>query len=309
MTRFRSSTKRVVYAAFFANLVIAATKLSAAWITDSTSMFSEGIHSIIDTFNQLLLLWGIKRAARPASDLHPFGYGLQLYFWTFIVAVLIFVLGAGTSIYQGIGRILMPHPIGNPRVDYIVLVFCMFFEVYTWRIAFKEFRRTKGTMSLIEAVKCSKDSSVITVLFEDTAALLGLGVAFVCIFASDMLSLPILDGIGSIVIGIILALTAAFLIFELQSLLTGEGVAPATRQSILSIAKGEPGVHAPNEILTMHFGPQDVLVAMSLDFEDTLPSKDIETAVTNIEKKIKQVHPEVTRVFVEAQSFEHHHKN
>jgi cation diffusion facilitator family transporter len=302
----RTSSKTVIYSALAGNLLVAATKFGAAAFTGSAAMLSEAIHSSVDTGNQLLLLLGIRRASRPATAAHPFGHGLQLYFWTFVVAVLIFGVGAGVSILEGIDKIRSPHPVENAWVNYVVLGLALVFEGAVWLVALRAFRNTKAGRGWLEAVRESKDPTVFTVLFEDTAAMLGLLVALAGIWLSQALNRPVLDGVASLVIGTILAGTAAFLAWECQSLLTGEGVAPEVRASIQEIAMSEPAVVRPNDVLTMHFGPQDVLVAISLDFQDQRTAADVEGAVTRIKRRIKAAHPEVTRVFVEAQDRDAH---
>lgn len=303
-----ASSKTVIYAAAAGNLLVALIKFATAGFTGSAAMFSEAIHSVVDTGNQLLLLYGLKCAARPPSPSHPFGYGLQLYFWTFVVAIMIFGLGAGVSVVEGIDKIRAPHPIENAFASYIVLGVAIMLEGAVWVIALLAFREVKGSLGWIEAIKQSKDPTLFTVLFEDTAALLGLIVALIGTYLSQALEMPLLDGVASVVIGVILALTAVFLAKESHSLLTGEAVSPAVRESIYQIAIGEPGVDRANEVLTMHFGPKDVLVALSLDFENRRTAHEVEEAVTRIERRIKQAHPEVTRVFVEAQSLEAHRR-
>jgi cation diffusion facilitator family transporter len=302
----KSSSTAVIYAALGGNLLVAATKFAAAGLTGSVAMLSEAIHSTVDSGNQFLLLLGIRSAARPANARHPFGHGLQLYFWTFVVAVLIFGVGAGVSIVEGISKISAPSRVENPWVNYAVLSLSMLFEGTVWIVALRAFRKSKGAQGWLEAVHLSKDPTVFTVLFEDTAAMLGLLVALMGISLSHALDLPVLDGVASLVIGLILAGTAAFLAWECQSLLTGEGVSPDVQKSIHAIAAAEPAVMRPNEILTMHFGPEDVLVALSLDFVDSGTAAEVEKAVTRIERRIKQAHPEVTRVFIESQDREAH---
>jgi len=302
-------SKTVIFAALAGNALIAITKFVAASFTGSAAMLSEGIHSLVDTGNQILLLYGIRQAAKPADEDHPFGYGLRLYFWAFVVAILIFGLGAGLSILHGIEKIREPEIVSDAWVNYLVLGLSILFEGGVWLIALRTFRAEKGAASWIEAIKASKDPTVFTVLFEDSAALLGLLTALVGIALSQLLGMPVFDGIASVVIGVILALTAAFLAYECQSLLTGEGVAPAVRRSIRAIASGGTGVERVNELLTMHFGPQDVLVALSLDFTNTLRATGVEATVSAIERAIKASHPQVTRVFVEAQSFEAHRRD
>jgi cation diffusion facilitator family transporter len=296
----------VIYAALAGNAAIAVSKFGAAWFTGSSAMLSEAIHSVVDTGNQLLLLHGLRRAARPPTPEHPFGHGLQLYFWAFVVAILIFGLGAGLSIYEGINKVQEPHPVENAWVNYLVLALGLAFEGAVWLVALREFRKEKGSHSWLEAVRASKDPTIFTVLFEDSAAMLGLVAALLGVFLSQALAMPVLDGVASIVIGLILAATAAFLAYECQSLLTGEGVRPEVRASIRQIAASQPGIVRLNEALTMHFGPRDVLVALSLDFEDALSAAGVETTVSQIEHRIKVAHPEVTRVFVEAQAFDAH---
>lgn len=298
------TSKTVIYSALAGNAAIAATKFGAAIFTGSAAMMSEAIHSCVDTGNQLLLLFGLRRAAKPASAKHPFGYGLQLYFYTFVVAVLIFGVGAVVSILHGIEKIQHPHDIENAWVNYLVLGLGILFEGAVWIVAFKAFKKEKGRKSWWSAVRNSKDPTVFTVLFEDTAALLGLIAALLGVFLSEQFNMPVIDGIASVVIGLILAVTAGFLAFESQSLLTGEAASHDTRVGINRIARAEPGVAGLNQALTMHFGPNDVFVALSLDFVDTLTAKEVEETVTRLEQKIQAAHPDVTRLFIEAQSFD-----
>ncbi len=297
-------SKKVIYAALTGNLLIAIAKFLAAWITGSSAMLSEAVHSVVDTGNQGLMLHGMRQAAKPPTSEHPFGHGLQLYFWTFIVAILIFGLGAGIALVEGINKILIPHPLENPAVNYAVLAVSAVFEGFTWFVALREFRRGKGSHRWLDAVRSSKDPTVFTVLFEDMAALLGLLFAAAGLAIGQVFNLPVMDGVASVVIGVLLAVTAGFLAYESQSLLTGEGVRPEVRASIRRLAESEAGVVRVNELLTMHFGPQDVLVAMSLDFQDAQTAATVESTVSRLERRIKSDYPEVTRVFVEAQSFE-----
>ena len=297
-----SSSRTVIFAALAGNLLVAATKFGAAFLTGSASMLSEAIHSLVDTGNQGLLLVGMRRATRPASAMHPFGYGLELYFWTFVVALLIFGLGAGVSLYEGIIHIIHPQPVSHVLVNYAVLVASIVFEGSVWLLALRAFRKEgKGRRGWVEAVQMSKDPTVFTVLFEDTAALSGLAVALVGNVLSEALDMPVLDGVASIVIACILAVTAAFLARESQSLLTGEGVAPEVLAALRRMALAAQGVERINEIRSMHFGPRDVLVVISLDFRNDLTAGQVEGVVSALERQIKQAYPEVTRVFIEAQ--------
>lgn len=269
-------------------------------------MMTEGVHSLVDTGNQLLLLYGLKRSARPADDKHPFGYGKELYFWTLLVAILIFAVGAGISIYEGIEKTLHPTPVSSAWVNYLVLTLGILFEGAVWRVAFEEFSKTKGDLGWWQAVKASKDPTVFTVLFEDTAALLGLLVAFIGILASQALDMPALDGIASICIGLILGATAAFLAYECKGLLTGEGADPKVIAGIRTILAKHQGITGVNEVLTMHFGPTNVLLAVSLDFDDHLTAAQVEETVTAIEAEVRSAYPQVDRVFIEAQSLGSH---
>ncbi len=297
------TSKSVIFAALAGNTAIAASKFVAAYFTGSAAMLSEAIHSVVDTGNQLLLLIGLKRAALPADARHPFGYGLQLYFYTFVVAVLIFGVGSVVTFLHGLEKVLHPHPIEHAWINYLVLGFGVVFEGGVWLIALKAFNKQRGGRSLLWEVRSSKDPTVFTVLFEDTAALLGLVVALVGIGLSQLLGLPVLDGIASLVIAAILAGTAIFLAVESQSLLTGEAASHETRIGINRIARAEPGVVGLNQARTMHFGPNEVLVALSLDFQDDLPAGEVEKIVTRLEAKLKAAYPEIGPVFIEAQSF------
>ncbi len=299
-------SRTVIFAALAGNTAIAVTKFAAAILTGSSAMMSEAIHSVVDTGNQLLLLNGLRRAAKPPTERHPLGYGLQLYFYTFVVAVLIFGVGAIVSVLHGVERIRNPEPIENAWVNYAVLAFGVIFEGAVWIVALKSFNEERAGRGWVEAVKSSKDPTVFTVLFEDTAALLGLLVALLGVFFSQVLDMPVLDGVASVGVGLILAATAFFLAAESQSLLTGEAAAPHTRAEIKAIAGAQPGVARVNELITMHFGPCDILVTLSLDFDDAMPAGEVERTVTRIEKAIKAAHPDVTRIFIEAQSFEGH---
>lgn len=300
------SSKRVIYAALVGNSLIAVTKFAAAWFTGSSAMLSEAIHSVVDTGNQLLLLFGLARARRPADAAHPFGYGMEVYFWTFVVAILIFALGGGISFYEGLAKIGNPHPINSPHINYIVLGAAIVFESGSWWVAFREFRATKGGLGYFKAVRLSKDPTIFTVLFEDTAAMLGLIAALVGIALADALDAPVLDAVASMVIGVILAVTALALAYETKGLLIGEGASAALVGGIRRIVEAEPGILRTNEVLTMHLGPEDVLLNLSIDFDDTLDSAEVEAAVSHLERRIKEDFPEVGRVFVEAQSWTAH---
>ncbi|MHA1537166.1 MAG: cation diffusion facilitator family transporter [Alphaproteobacteria bacterium] len=296
------SSKAVVYAAFAGNSLIAVTKFFAAWLTGSSAMLAEAIHSLVDTGNQSLLLIGMRRAKRPADARHPFGYGAEIYFWAFVVAVLIFGVGAGVSIYEGASKLMAPHPITNAYISYIVLAFAFVFEAGAWWFAWKGFAASKGKLGPLAAIVRSKDPTIFTVLLEDTAAMLGIIVAFLGILLADLTGLGWLDGAASIVIGLILASVAALLAYETKGLLIGEAADPAVVRALRKIVGDTEGVRTINELRTVHFGPRDILLAVSVDFADTMSSRQVEKSVTAIEAAIKQAYPSITRVFIEAQS-------
>jgi len=298
------TSKAVIYSALAGNTAIAVAKFAAAAFTGSAAMLSEAIHSVVDTGNQIILLLGLRRAAKPADARHPFGYGLQLYFYTFVVAVLIFGVGAVVTFLQGLEKIRHPHPVEHAWVNYLVLGLGMIFEGSVWIVALKAFNRQRGGRSIMAEIVSSKDPTVFTVLFEDTAALIGLLVALLGVLLSETLEMPILDGAASLVIAALLAVTAFFLAVESQSLLTGEAASHDTRVGINRIARAEPGVLGLNQARTMHFGPNEVLVALSLDFEDSLPAGEVQRVVTRIETKLRRAYPEIGQVFIEAQSFD-----
>jgi len=300
------SSKKAIYAALVGNFLIAITKFAAAAYTGSSAMLSEAIHSLVDTGNQGLLLHGMRRSRQPADERHPFGYGMELYFWAFIVAILIFAVGAGVSLYEGVIKLLDPHPVTSPFVNYIVLALAMVFEGIAWWIAFGEFRRSKGPMGYFAAVRESKDPAIFTVLFEDTAAMLGLVVAFVALALGQATGIEAFDAIGSILIGVILAATAMLLAYESKGLLIGESASGRVTEGLRELAARQQGVARVNELLTMHLAPRQVLVNLSLDFEDRLSSADLEAAVSELEARMREAFPEVTRVFIEAQNWRLH---
>lgn len=295
---------RVILAALIGNSLIAVTKFAAAAFTGSSAMFSEGIHSLVDTGNQALLLYGHKRANIPPDKDFPFGHGKEVYFWSFIVALLVFALGAGISIYEGIQHILHPTPTVNPMINYIVLSAAMVFEGVAWWFAFKEFRKRKGQLGYLDAIHHSKDPTVFVVLFEDSAALLGLAVAFIGIALGQVTGNPIYDGVASVVIGLILTGTAVWLAYETKGLLIGESARSGTIATIRRLAGEQPGVVHVNEVLTMHMGPDYVLANLSLDFEDALDATAIEQRIRKLTDDIRIAHPEIRRVFIEAESRE-----
>ena len=298
----RLSSRRVIYAAILGDLLIGITKLTAAAWTGSSSLLSEGVHSIVDTGNGFLLLYGLHRSAvRPDLE-HPLGYGREIYFWSFVVAVLLFAFGAGVSLYQGAVHVLNPEPVQHIAASYIVLGISALFDGTTWWLALRNFRGERRYSEIIDAIRESKDPPSFMVLFEDSAALAGILVAFTGIFLSVGLDLPVLDGVGSILIGLILGVTAWLLAKETKSLLIGERADPAIVDSILQVAGQIDGVTHANGILTVHLAPQEIMVALSLEFADVLRTPEIEAKVVELERCVRLSHPEVVAVFVKPQS-------
>ena len=296
-----SGSKTVIYAALVGNLLIAVTKFAAAAFTGSAAMMAEGIHSTVDTGNQGLLLYGLRRAKRPPDARFPFGYGKEIYFWSFMVAVLIFAIGSGISLYEGVNRLLHPHPIESPWVNYTVLILAMIFEGFAWTVAAKEFNRVRGRWGVFEAVRRGKDPATFLVLFEDSAAMLGLVVAFVALVAGQITGIEMFDGIASILIGLILAVTAIWLAIETKGLLLGEAANPHVVKQIRHIVTENPQTLRCNEVLTMHVGPDYILATISVRFRSGLSGQEVQQAIEAMDREIKAECENVKRVFIEAE--------
>jgi len=300
-----SSSKKVLYAALIGNALIAVSKFIASFMTGSSAMMSEGIHSLVDTGNQVLLLHGIKQAQKPADENFPYGHGKEIYFWSFVVAIMIFALGAGISLYEGIHHVMEPKEISNPMINYIVLGLAVLFEGAALFVAVKEFNKTRGKQGYFEAVHTGKDPSLFVVLFEDAAAILGLFVAFIGIAIAQATGNYIFDGIASIVIGLILAGTSLWMAVETKSLLIGESANLPIRKGIDELVAEIEEIECVNEALTMHMGPDYILVNISADFAPNIDSDQVENAIAVLETRIKTRFPAVKKVFIEAESKEH----
>lgn len=288
----------VIYAALVANLGIAVAKFVAAAITGSSSMLTEGVHSLVDSGNQGLLLYGQHRARRLPDALHPFGYGRELYFWAFVVAILIFGLGAGISVYEGWKHILEPEPLHDPTINYVVLAIAIALEGTSWWIALKEFAEGKGDLGWWEAVKESKDPTGFVVLFEDSAALAGLVVAGVGIWAAHAWGDPRIDGAASIAIGVILGVVALFLAREAKGLLIGERADLGMIAEIRATLEAEDAITYVNHVRTVHSAPERVFVAISADFADTLRMGEAESLIERIEQKLKARMPVISSIYI-----------
>jgi cation diffusion facilitator family transporter len=295
------SSKKAIYAALVGNSLIAVTKFVAASFTGSSAMFSEGVHSLVDTGNQVLLLYGLKRSDMPPSAEFPFGHGKEVYFWCFVVAMLIFGLGASVSLYQGWQHLFHSEPLTNIGINYFVLGLAIVFESGALWVALREFNAQKGRRGFLEAVRMSKDPSIFVVVFEDSAALLGLVVALAGLVAYQLTGNLIFDALASIIIGLILAGTAFWLAYESKSLLIGEAASPEIRAQISEIIAADERVQHVNEVATIHMGPQQIIVNLSVDFYDGIDSSEIQHAVTEATKRIKAIDPAIQRVFIEAE--------
>jgi cation diffusion facilitator family transporter len=300
----KGSAKKVIYAALAANLVIAATKLAAAWFTGSSAILSEGIHSVVDSGNQVLLLHGQRCARRPPDEDFPFGHGKEIYFWSFVVSILVFSLGAGISLYEGVDHILRPSLMRNVGVNYLIIAASLIFEGISWVISIREFRKSKSPRhGYFQAIRKGKDPSMFLVVLEDSAAMLGLVAALAGIFLATYTGNPLWDGSASIVIGLILAGTAIVIARETKGLLVGEAASREAVQAIREVvAQGEHVEHV-NEVLTLHMGPEFVVATISLDFVDEVSAGEIERTIPLLEAEIKRRAPEVKKVFIEAEAW------
>lgn len=289
-----------VYGAIAANLAIAVAKFVAASFTGSSAMLSEGFHSVVDTGNEILLLVGLKRSGKRPDESHPFGYGQELYFWSLIVAVLLFGVGGGLSVYEGIAHLLRPSEIGDPTWNYSVLAIAFVAEGISWSIAVRELREAHPEKGPISAFRASKNPSVFIVVGEDSAALLGVLVAFAGVLIGQLTGTHYSDGIASILIGLILCSVAIFLIYESRALLIGESADEQIVANVRRIAEKQPEITESRRPLTMHFGPDNVLVNLDVEFQNDLSAADLRQVVERLEQAIREAHPEVEKIFIEA---------
>ncbi len=295
-TRTRKSNI-VLYGALAANLGIAIAKFIAAAISGSSSMLSEGVHSLVDSGNQLLLLYGQHRAKRPPDKAHPFGYGRELYFWSFVVAILIFAGGSGVSVFQGLQHVRHPAPLRDPTINYVVLAVATVFEGSSWLIAVREFdARRRGRWW--RAIRASKDPTGFTVLFEDTAALLGLGIATAGVWASHAFGDARIDGLASIAIGAVLAIVAILLARETKGLLIGESADTELIKQIRAKLEAHPQVTSVNHVRTIHSAPDSVFVAVSADFNHSLTMGEGEQVIEDMERELKEAYPQLSSVYI-----------
>jgi len=291
-------SKLVLLMALAANLGIAVAKFVAAGITGSAAMLTEGFHSVVDSLNQILLLYGQKRAARPADEMHPAGYGRELYFWSFVVAILIFATGAGLSMYEGITHLRDPEPPQDPTVAYIVLAVSILLEGGSWWTAMRAFAKSKGDQGWWEAIRRSKDPPAFIVLFEDSAAMAGLVIAGIGIWLSHFTNDGRWDGIASIAIGAVLGVVAILLARESKELLIGERAEPALIEAIRSAIAGRPEVTRVGQVVTLHLGPRSVFVGCDVDFVDAVPAGAVERMIAEIEADLRARWPEIGSLYI-----------
>ena len=297
------SARKVIYAAIAANLAIAISKFVAALVTGSSAMLAEAFHSTADTGNELLLLLGIKRSERPPDSDHPFGHGKELYFWSLLVAIFIFGVGGGVSFYEGFSRVLRPKPISNPVWNYAVLGAAAVFEGYSWFIARRALNsQRKPGDTLWRVIRRSKDPTVFTVFLEDSAALIGIGIAFLGIFLGQLFNNPYLDPTASMLIGVLLAAVAILLAMESGALLVGESANSDQIRRVREIIRSEPAVEAVGDLLTMQLGVDQVLLTIAIKFRRDLGVPQIESTIDHLERRIRQEEPTIKRIFIEAES-------
>ncbi len=296
-----SESRAAIFAAVGADLLIAATKFVAAFASGSSAMVAEGVHSLVDAGNALLLLLGQKRAALPADEQHPLGHGKELYFWALIVAILFFAIGGGMSFYEGIQHILHPEPMRDPLWNYVVLGASALFTLGSFAVAFRQFHERAGSKSYWETFRRSKDPTLFTLVLADLADIAGLLLAFLGVYFGHRLHNPYIDGAASLGIGLVMATVAVLLARESKGLLIGEGASPAELASIRAAASGDADVTAVRRLLTMYFGPQTVLVAMGVEFRPALNTASV-PAIERMEARIRAGRPQIKHIYIEASS-------
>jgi cation diffusion facilitator family transporter len=297
-----SESKTAIIAAIIGNLAIAVTKFVAAYFTGSAAMLSEAIHSVVDTGNGGLMLLGVHKSRKPPDFDHPFGHGRELYFWTLIVAILIFAVGGGMSMYEGFTHIAHPTTPENPVWSYSVLGLAFVFEGTTWLFGWKAFSAERGAKGVLEAIHLSKDPTSFSVLLEDSAALLGLIFAFLGIFMGRLLGLPYLDGAASVVIGLLLCAVAVLMVYESKGLLIGEGLDRETLKSVRALVEADPAVERVRHLHTLYLGAHEVLLTIELRFRSTINALEVRHSVSRLRRRIRSQHPDITRIFFGAES-------
>lgn len=291
-------SNRVIITALAANVGIAIAKFAAAGITGSSAMFTEGVHSMVDSTNHVLLLYGTRRSRKPADALHPLGYGRELYFWSFVVAILVFSLGAGVALYEGYLHLRNPVEAGDPVIAYTVLAVAAALEGWSTIEALRAFNRDRGRKSVLRAIHDTKDAPTLIVLLENTGAMVGLALAAMGIFLSELTGNPLWDGVASVLIGMVLAVTAVVLLIEAKGLLIGESADPKLLDAIRACALEHKGIDGIGEVIAVHQSPDRVVCIVSADFDDTISAREVEALVADIERNVSGRFPVVARVYV-----------
>ena len=296
-----SGSNRVILTALIANGGIAGAKFTAAAFTGSSAMLTEGVHSLVDSTNQVLLLYGMKQSRKSADQLHPFGYGRELYFWSFVVAMLVFTLGAGVSVYEGVRHMLHPEPAGDLLIAFAVLAVAGALEGWSTWEAFQQFNTSRGDKPILKALRETKDAPTLIVLLENAGAMAGLAIAAAGLGLAWATGNPLWDGAASVLIGLVLGATAALLLVEAKGLLIGEAADPDLVEAIRRCAQGHAGVVSVGEVLTVHQAPDRVVSVITADFDDAISARDVEQTVRDIEAEVARLFPVVTRVYVRPQ--------
>ena len=291
-----------VYAALATNVGEASVKVIAAMVTGSAAMLSEAIHSWVDSANSILLVLGMKRSNKSADKGHPFGYGKEVYFWTLVVSLLIFILGGGISVYQGIMRLIHPEPLKDPYWNYIVLSVSLILEAVSFSIALRKFNKDSGERGFWRELHDSKDPALFTVIYDDAAAIMGVIIAFTGIYLSHRFNDPMWDGMASVLIGIIICIAAAIMVIESKNLLVGESAQPQTVEGITDLVNEDPAVTALRPPLTMHMSPNDILLAIDVEFVKEMDADDLTKVIKRLERNIKAQFPDVKKIFIEARN-------
>jgi cation diffusion facilitator family transporter len=295
-------SRLAMIAAIAGNIAIAITKFIAAGLTGSSAMLSEGIHSMVDTGNGGLMLLGLRKSRQAPDFEHPFGHGKELYFWSLIVAIAIFAVGCGMSLYEGVNHLIHPEPLTRTTWNYVVLGFAFVFEGTSWVFGWKVFRSVRGKRGIFEAIHKSKDPSTFMVFFEDSAALLGLVIAFIGIFVGQQTHNPYADGLASILIGVVLGFVASFLAYESKGLLIGEGVDREVLRRLRTLVEKDEAVEHINRLLTMHFGPHEVMLTLEVKFRDDLSMVGVRDTIRRLQKTVQQEYPDITRIYFASES-------
>jgi cation diffusion facilitator family transporter len=297
-----TESKTSIYAAIAGNLLIAATKAVAAFFTGSSAMLSEAIHSVVDTGNGVLMLYGIRQSKKPPDETHQFGYGRELYFWSLIVALSIFAVGGGVSVYEGVSRLRHPAPTENPVWNYAVLTISFVFESVTWYFGWRTFGLSRKKGTILEGIIASKDPTTFSVLLEDSTAIVGLVIAFFGILLGQLTGVQYFDGIASILIGLLLCLVAWLMGHETKELIIGEAVDAETQKGIRRIVEAEPSIEKVVKAMTVYIGPNDVSLTLELLYRQGVSAIEIGKTIRRVERDVRAKYPHITRIFYAANS-------